>query len=104
MISSSEINEVAAALCEAQIAFDAIRKDRTVSVKTRQGGTYTFAYAPLDTIMGAIRPALAAQGLTVIQAEEEGALTTTLLHKSGQWLANKTRISTVDANPSSSVN
>jgi hypothetical protein len=37
------------------------RSDRTVRVALKTGGSYTFSYAPLDTILREVRPALAAQ-------------------------------------------
>ena len=96
MLKSDTIAELAKALAQAQTAFDAIKRDRTVKVQTKTGGSYTFAYAPLDTILAAIRPALAQHGLSLVQAShiDNGAefLRTTLLHASGEYISNDTAV------------
>jgi ERF superfamily protein len=88
MNKSDSIKELAAALAEAQAAFPAIPRDRTVTVKTKSGATYQFSYAPLDTILAKIRPAMKANGLAFMQSVNGEALTTTLLHKSGEWITS----------------
>ncbi len=80
-----------AALSAAQGEFPPIEKSKTVKVTTKTGGSYTFAYAPLDSILGAVRPVLAKHGLAVTQlltAREDGqpALETRILHSSGEQL------------------
>lgn len=82
---------IALALAKAQAAFPSIPKDRTVKVKTRTGGEYTFSYAPLDTILACVRQPLAANGLAIIQqvvtdAQGVEQLRTSLLHESGESL------------------
>lgn len=103
MLKSETIAELAKALAQAQTAFDAIKRDRTVKVQTKSGGSYTFAYAPLDTILAAIRPALAQHGLCLVQAShiEAGAefLRTTLLHASGEFISNDTAVLVSDRGP-----
>lgn len=66
-------NAVAAlfsALAKAQGEFKPIEKNRTVLIPTRQGSTYTFRYADLEEILRKTRPALAANGLALIQCME----------------------------------
>jgi len=75
--------DIAAALAKAQGAFPPIPRDRTVTVKMASGGSYQFAYAPLDTILHAVRPALAANGLALTQLLGDGKLVTRLLHAGG---------------------
>lgn len=94
MLHSEEFGAVAGALAKAQGAFKTIEKNKTVKVKTRTGGEYTFSYAPLETIMAAVRGSLAANelGLTqgvVVTDKGEEMLRTTLIHASGQWIANE---------------
>jgi hypothetical protein len=72
-----------AALAAAQGQFPAIPRDKTVRVKTRDGGTYSFSYSPLDTILDAVRPVLAANGLAVTQTFSPSGLVTTLMHRGG---------------------
>lgn len=86
---------IATALAAAQGAFPQIPKDRTVTVKMRSGGQYTFAYAPLDTIIEKTRKPLAENGLAVTQSvvtDEKGTdyLRTMLIHTSGEWFSNDT--------------
>lgn len=77
-----------AALAAAQGEFLPIPRDKTVTVKTRDGASYEFAYAPLDTILEKCRPALANHGLSIIQLLDVGelggpVLRTQLRHKNG---------------------
>jgi hypothetical protein len=72
-----------AALADAQGEFPPIPKDRTVKVQTKTGGSYTFSYAPLDTILEKVRPALAKHGLSLIQTFDGNTMTTTLAHSAG---------------------
>lgn len=100
MKSSESFSQLAAALALAQAEFTPIRKDKTVRVKTRSGGEYTFTYATLDAIMTMVRGPLAKQGLFVVQSvvnEEvhqgnavlrEELLETRLVHSSGEWISS----------------
>lgn len=85
MNKSESIKELAAALSIAQASFPHIPKDKTVKVKTDKGN-YEFKYAPLESILSAIRPVLKDQGLAFIQSVSGDSLSTTILHKSGEWL------------------
>jgi hypothetical protein len=87
MRHSESISNLVAALAKAQAEFPPIPKDKTVTVTSqRTGGKYTFAYSPLETILRAIRPTLAANGLAFTQTVSGEALSTMLLHSSGEWL------------------
>lgn len=93
----SDIASLAAALAKAQAEFDVIRRDRTVTVTTRAGDKYTFAYAPLETILRAVAPSLAKHALALSQgiAVAENAaeyVETTLYHESGQHISNRVRV------------
>lgn len=101
MRHSESIAKLATALAAAQKAFPSIPRDRTVTVRTKktyQDGTpitYTFSYAPLDTVIEKTRAPLADNGLAVIQGvitDEKGAefVRTTLAHSSGEWLSTDT--------------
>lgn len=61
------MSELPASLLEAMLAVQAaattFKKDRTVTVKTKNGGEYTYSYTPLDSIVEQIGPVLAANGL-----------------------------------------
>jgi hypothetical protein len=100
MLCSPSISQVATALAAAQGDFPTIPRDRTVKVNLKSrdgqpGGSYTFRYAPLETILAAVRKPLSANGLALLQAivaepTETGfveMMRTTLLHSSGEWFA-----------------
>lgn len=87
------VKDLAAALAIAQGAFDPVHRGKVVTVTMKSGGKYTFAYAPLESILKAVTPALAANGLSLTQgviAGETGPyVETTLLHASGQQISNR---------------
>lgn len=89
MQQSDNINELAAALSDAQAELHNPTKNRTVKVKTDRG-SYDFAYATLDVILDQVRPVLSSHGLSVVQVAhvEDGKaiLETQIQHKSGQWM------------------
>lgn len=78
------------ALARAMGEMPSIPRNKTVLVRTKTGGTYTFKYAPLDTILAVLRPVLAANGLAVVQDTEwsntELAVATTITHESGEFV------------------
>ena len=88
--------EFAAAFAKAHAAFKQITRDRTVRVSTRNGGTYEFSYAPLESILRAVSPALAANDLSITQGvvSENGQefVETKLLHASGGFISNRVRV------------
>lgn len=91
---SPTIAKLADALAKAQKAFAPIPKDREVTVQSTKGN-YKFKYATLDAIRTATMPALAEQGLALVQGmahDHNGNpnLETTLYHSSGEWLRNVT--------------
>lgn len=77
------MKELAAALSKAQAQFKHISRDKTVTVRTRTGGAYTFSYAPLESIMAAIKGALSENGIALLQDIRDGKVVTILLHTSG---------------------
>lgn len=87
--SSATITQIVAALAKAQGEFPRIPKNKTVAVRTKTGGSYTFSYAPLETIMDAVRPVLAGNGIAVVQMVTDKSVTTLLLHTSGEWLMSQ---------------
>ena len=87
---TEDYGEIAAALAKAQAAFPSITRDKTVTVRTKTGGEYRFAYAPLDSILSAVRKPLADNGLALVQLLDGDALVTLLLHGSGQSISGRT--------------
>lgn len=108
MKHSDSFTAIASALAKAAAGFPAIKKNRTVQVSTRQGGSYSFTYATLDEIVNSVRPHLSANELVLVQSvitEEitsssadgvsitrEELLETRLIHSSGEWFANTTPV------------
>jgi ERF superfamily protein len=63
-----ETNTLYSALAAAQGEFTPIKRDKTVKVSMKAGGSYTFSYAPLESILHATLPALSKHGLSLTQA------------------------------------
>lgn len=100
MMCSPSIAGLANALAQAQGEFQTIPRDRTVTVQLKDKqtgaakGSYTFRYAPLETILEKTRPALSKAGLALVQfpvmVEERGAMVEmlrTVLLFGEEWLA-----------------
>jgi len=85
----AELGPLAAALAKAQVAFPTVTRDKEVVVKTKTGGSYSFKYAPLDSILNAVRVPLADNGLVVVQLIDDGDLVTSLIHESGGILSGR---------------
>lgn len=83
----TELAKLYAALAAAQGAFKPIEKNRQVQIQMKSGGKYNFRYADLEEILTKTRPALAANGLSLIQRMElrpEGQmLICALMHAEG---------------------
>jgi hypothetical protein len=93
---------IARALAKAQGAFKPITRDKTVTVRTKAGGTYSFSYAPLETILREVQPALSAEGLALTQSVlkcEDGEYLETALYLGYHALTNHTKIIVGDAGP-----
>ena len=106
MITSEQINELAAALAKAQGEFPLIPKDCVAKVTTKAGGSYSFKYADLDTILATVRPVLSRHGLAIVIdvycVKNEGGertmrATIRLIHSSGQWLETAGLAIAIDA-------
>jgi len=94
------LGPLALSLAKAQAAFPAIPRTREVKVVTKTGQTYTFKYAPLDTIIELVRPPLSANGLAIAQLLDGEDLVTLLLHESGAVLEGRV---TLPRNPGDNV-
>jgi hypothetical protein len=91
MIQSENLNELAGALSAFQAEVPSLFKSDTVKVTPRAGGReYTFKYVPLEAAVEVVRPFLGKHGLAVSQLLGDGAITSLLMHKSGQYLGTET--------------
>ncbi|MBC5805660.1 MAG: ERF family protein [Candidatus Eremiobacter antarcticus] len=91
MIAASESTAlISEALALAQAEMQNPKRDRTVTVRTKTGGTYSFPYATLGAIIECVRKPLTKNGLSFTQmlvAHEGGfRLCTRLMHASGEWI------------------
>jgi hypothetical protein len=97
--------KLVAALVRAQAAFPAVDKRHTATVRPRDKPAYTYSYADLADILGAVRPVLARHGLAITQqtshAQPDGRvlLTTTLRHVAGASLASEVELGQSPGNP-----
>jgi ERF superfamily len=89
-MSADGLGALAGALTKAKADFAPVTRSKTVKVTTKTGLSYTFSYAPLDTILDAVGPALMKNGLAFVQLLDGGDLVTMLIHESGASLEGRT--------------
>lgn len=89
MQTSTTFENLAAALVKAHAGIKAVVKDAS-------NPFFKSKYATLDGVVDAVKPALLAQGIVVVQgvqdAENGVAIETMLLHSSGQWMSSTLRL------------
>lgn len=97
-MTDNHVAELNAALAAAQGEFPPIPKDKTVKT-----ASYEFSYASLDTIIDKCRPALAKNGLAIVQLLEDTgtgpALRTELRHASGASVGSSFPLTRVPESP-----
>lgn len=81
-----------AALAKAQGEFAPVAKNRAVQIRMKEGGTYKFEYADLEQLISCTRPALAKNGLAVVQLITDGELHTQLVHQDGGNLQSSMKL------------
>lgn len=93
MARSDSTGAIAGALAAAQAAFASVAATRTAKIRTKAGGEFGYSYADLASVINATRPALASNGLAVVQLPRVGdhsiVVTTLLLHRSGEWISEE---------------
>lgn len=93
MERSESIKELAAALAAFQAEVENVKKDST-------NPFFKSKYASLENIIDTVRPFLAKHGLAFSQLPSgENELSTTLIHKSGEWLSATAKINPKDTSP-----
>lgn len=84
------------ALAKAQAKFPAVSRSKEVTVRSDKG-SYKFKYAPLESILEAVRPALAANELAVFHRIElpngKPELVAVLAHSSGETVESRMPLS-----------
>lgn len=90
MRTSDAFDAVAEALVAAQMHLRNPAKNRTARIQTNKGGTITYDFAELDSIVSEVRPFLMAHGLAAIQEtisqDSVVGVVTRIVHASGQWI------------------
>jgi hypothetical protein len=93
MDKSESIKELASALAAFQAEVANVKKDST-------NPFFKSKYASLENIIDTARPFLAKHGLAFSQLPSgENELSTTLMHKSGEWLSATAKINPKDTSP-----
>ena len=89
--SSEHLDELAGPYAEALSELEELPRTEKATVKTRDGGSYSYTYSDLGDILRAVRPVMAKHGLAVFQAASSAqgvvCVATTILHTSGQWIS-----------------
>lgn len=103
LVPALPTSKLSDALAKAQGEFAQVTRDKTVTVTMKSGGKYTFSYAPLESILHAVAPALSKHGLALTQAmvviDGKDYVETTLRHSSGQSISNRIPLFVRDDGP-----
>jgi hypothetical protein len=103
MKRSTEIGQFSTALMKFQKSTPRVAKDKTAKVPTKAGGSYEYKYADLSTIWDSIRGIMADNELSVVQSPTsqtgEQALTTLIIHSSGEWVEDTMKLTIVQDSP-----
>ena len=84
--TSAEVSELYGAWAAAQAEITAVDQNRTVEVRMKTGGKYSYSYATLAQILHTIREPLTKNGLWYTQYVRAGEMITRVFHKSGEWM------------------
>ena len=91
--TNAETDKISAALAKAQAKIQSPSKDKTVKVsgtsKSGKSFNYNFKYATLDAVIDAVRGPLTSNEMWFYQSVENGNMTTTLTHSSGQTIVSQ---------------
>lgn len=81
-------NELFTALSKAQGRFRTVPASKHVTIKMKDGGSYSYSYATLAQIMDMLREPFSANGLSIAQLISGDELITILGHSSGQTVTS----------------
>jgi hypothetical protein len=91
MRTSDTIAEVASALADATAQLENISKAHKATA-----GKARYTYANIADVLRTVRPALASQGLAIVQGQditdEQVVVVTRLVHRSGEWMETDCRV------------
>lgn len=104
MRKSEDIAELTKALVKFQAEVKNPKLNGSVKVQTSGGSSYSFKYATIGEIKEIIREPLSKNGLAYSQiVEEDGAVTTILMHESGQWVRGRAKLGNVEGKKAQEV-
>jgi hypothetical protein len=90
--ASPQCAQIVTALAAAQGKFRAPKRTKTATVRPRDGGAgYSFAYAPLDEVIDAVKDGLAETGIARVQfliKADDGFYVRSVIWHAGEWLGN----------------
>jgi hypothetical protein len=100
MEKSESIKNLTKALIEFQKDMKPLELDAEVEVRPERGNAYKFKYSTLANIIESTRELLAQNSLVIVQTVGEGgAVTTLLVHESGEWIQDTVLIAPVKSSP-----
>lgn len=103
MKHSDSIKDISGALAKAQSEMGRVLRDKTAKVQTKTGGSYSFDYADLASVLDVVKPALTKHGIAVIQGVSTEAaaviVETRLVHESGEWIESALTLKPDDMAP-----
>lgn len=107
MSDTTNLGPLILALSKAQRAFPLIGKDKSAKIQMRTGGSYSYQYADLATILGAVRKPLAENELAIWQRatfnNDLVGVQTVLAHSSGQSISSELQMPVGDNHDPRSV-
>lgn len=92
MNEEQDMKEFYKAFSKFQGEISTVKKEKTVTVKTKSSGTYQFSYADLASIWDTIRKPLAENELSILQVINGDSLETILCHSSGETIKSTMRL------------
>lgn len=99
------IGKLSLALSKLQGEVEQPTKDKTAKVLMKSGGTYSYKYCDLASIIKKVQPLLAIHELAILQGVSTGqgfvSVTTTISHSSGEWFRDVVRLPVGDDKPQS---
>lgn len=101
MVMSPEIDGLMTALAQAQTEFTEIERTLEAKIKSSRAD-YTYSYAPLSEVLKAVRPALARNGIAILQFPRTrmgSVVVRTMLAYKNQWIYNELAAYIPDQSP-----
>lgn len=97
MRTSESIKELAGALVKAQMAIEAVKKDKVGRIQGKDGKQgYEYKYSDLASVIEHIKQPLNDNGLVFIQSPERAdggiIVATRIMHVSGEWVEGETYV------------